>query len=58
MAGHGDSENFPGDLLFRFDGKIEKDKMSGSLDMGEYLDARWIAHRHVFGKLGTQAPEG
>jgi D-glucosaminate-6-phosphate ammonia-lyase len=47
MTGHGDSEGFLGDLLFRFDGKIEGEKMSGPLDMGEYLGAKWTAHRYV-----------
>ena len=47
MTGHGDSEGFLGDLLFRFDGKIEGEKMSGPLDMGEYLGAKWSARRYV-----------
>jgi D-glucosaminate-6-phosphate ammonia-lyase len=58
MTGHGDSENFLGDLFFRFDGKVEGDKISGSLDMGEYLDAKWTAHRHVFGRQGAAPLEG
>ena len=47
MTGHGDSEHFLGDLLFRFDGKIQGDTMSGPLDMGEYLGAKWSAKRYV-----------
>src|SRR5262245_38433175 len=33
-------------LSFTFTGKIENDSMSGELDMGEYLKARWSAKRH------------
>ena len=51
MTGHGDSDNFLGDLFFRFTGKIEGDTMSGSLDMGKYLNAKWTARRHTFGQL-------
>jgi D-glucosaminate-6-phosphate ammonia-lyase len=47
MTGHGDSEHFLGDLLFRFDGKIQGDTMSGPLDMGEYLGAKWSAKRYL-----------
>jgi L-seryl-tRNA(Ser) seleniumtransferase len=35
-------------LSFRFSGKLDGDNMSGTLDMGEYLDAKWTAKRHVF----------
>ena len=38
---HGDA------LGFSFAGKVEGDEMSGSLDMGEYLKARWKARRHA-----------
>ncbi len=38
---HGDS------LMFRFSGKVSGDSMSGTLDMGEYLKAKWTARRHV-----------
>jgi L-seryl-tRNA(Ser) seleniumtransferase len=34
-------------LSFTFTGKVEGETMSGELDMGEYLKARWIAIRHV-----------
>jgi hypothetical protein len=30
-------------------------EMSGALDMGEYLNAKWTATRHAFG--GSQASE-
>ena len=33
-------------LSFTFNGKVEGDRMSGDLDMGEYLSARWSARRH------------
>jgi D-glucosaminate-6-phosphate ammonia-lyase len=33
-------------LSFTFTGKVEGDTMSGELDMGEYLKARWSARRH------------
>jgi D-glucosaminate-6-phosphate ammonia-lyase len=36
-------------LNFTFTGKIDGDVMSGDLDMGEYLKARWTARRHRFG---------
>lgn len=39
---HGDA------LSFRFSGNLEGDTMSGKLDMGEYLEAKWTAKRHVF----------
>jgi uncharacterized pyridoxal phosphate-dependent enzyme len=35
-------------LSYRFAGKLGQDTMSGTLDMGEYLDARWTARRHAF----------
>jgi len=41
-------------LSYRFTGKLEGDKMSGSLDMGEYLGAKWTATRHAFGRAGDQ----
>ena len=37
-------------LSYRFTGKLEGDRISGALDMGEYLDAKWTATRHVFGR--------
>jgi len=39
---HGDS------LMFQFMGKVAGDGISGTLDMGEYLQARWTAKRHEF----------
>jgi uncharacterized pyridoxal phosphate-dependent enzyme len=39
---HGDA------LSFRFTGTVAGDTMSGSLDMGEYLTARWSAKRHDY----------
>src|SRR5260370_33095334 len=35
-------------LNFAFTGKINRDTMSGDLDMGEYLTARWSANRHRY----------
>ena len=37
-------------LSYRFSGKLAGDTMSGMLDMGEYLDAKWTARRHVFAR--------
>ena len=37
----------------KYSGKLSGDTMSGVLDMGEYLKAKWTATRHVFG--GTAA---
>ena len=37
-------------LTYRFTGKLSGDTMSGALDMGEYLSARWTAQRHTFGR--------
>jgi uncharacterized pyridoxal phosphate-dependent enzyme len=37
-------------LSFRFTGKLNGDTMSGDLDMGEYLGAKWSAKRHTFGR--------
>jgi L-seryl-tRNA(Ser) seleniumtransferase len=39
---HGDS------LSFRFAGTVMGDGMSGTLDMGEYLTAKWSAKRHEY----------
>jgi D-glucosaminate-6-phosphate ammonia-lyase len=36
-------------LSYRFKGTLDGDSMSGSLDLGEYLKARWTARRHAFG---------
>ena len=35
-------------LSYRFTGKLQGDRMSGALDMGEYLGAKWTATRHTF----------
>lgn len=35
-------------LSYRFTGKLEGDTMSGDLDLGEYLKAKWTAKRHTF----------
>jgi L-seryl-tRNA(Ser) seleniumtransferase len=39
-------------MSYRFTGKLEGDRMSGTLDMGEYLGAKWTATRHAFGRAG------
>ena len=39
---HGDSLNF------RFTGAVAGDTMAGTLDMGEYLAAKWTAKRHEY----------
>ena len=41
---HGDS------LMFTFSGKLSGDSLSGTLDMGEYLTAKWTARRHQYGQ--------
>ena len=38
---HGDS------LQFEFTGQLTGDQITGTLSMGEYLDAKWVARRHV-----------
>ena len=35
-------------LSFRFTGSVTGDEMAGTLDMGEYLTAKWTAKRHEF----------
>ena len=35
-------------LSYRFAGKLTGDTMAGTLDMGEYLGAKWTAKRHAF----------
>ncbi|HTS24512.1 MAG TPA: hypothetical protein VMH81_01465 [Bryobacteraceae bacterium] len=37
-------------LSYHFEGKLEGDAMSGDLDLGEYLKAKWTAKRHSFGR--------
>ena len=39
---HGDA------LSFRFTGTVKGDAMSGTLDMGEYLTAKWTAKKHDY----------
>ena len=39
---HGDA------LSYTFTGTVKGDGMSGTLDMGEYLGAKWTAVRHAF----------
>ncbi len=41
---HGDA------LTFNFTGKVSGNQISGDLDMGEYLQARWTAKKHEFRK--------
>lgn len=43
---HGDSLNFT------FSGSVTGDEMGGTLDMGEYLDAKWTATRRVNERRG------
>jgi L-seryl-tRNA(Ser) seleniumtransferase len=37
-------------LSFRFTGTLNADAITGDLDMGEYLGAKWSAKRHAFGR--------
>ena len=37
-------------IAYTFTGKVTGDEMSGTLDMGEYLGAKWSATRHAFGR--------
>ena len=40
-------------------GKLTGDKMSGDLDMGEYLKAAWTAKRHAYTpQRGDGPPQG
>ncbi len=39
-------------LSYTFTGTVNGDEMSGTLDMGEYLNATWAAKRHVVGRRG------
>ena len=45
-------ENHGAGLSYHFTGKLDGDKMSGDLDLGEYLTATWTAKRHSFGRGG------
>jgi uncharacterized pyridoxal phosphate-dependent enzyme len=40
-------------LFYDFSGTVEGDRMGGTVNMGEYGDARWSAQRHTY-----QAPKG
>jgi uncharacterized pyridoxal phosphate-dependent enzyme len=48
-------ENHGAALSYRFTGKLDGDKMSGALDMGEYMVAKWTATRHTFGRAQGDA---
>ena len=39
-------------LSYHFTGKLDGDTLSGALNMGEYLDGKWTAKKHVFGRQG------
>jgi L-seryl-tRNA(Ser) seleniumtransferase len=39
-------------LSFTFTGRVSGDTMSGDLDMGEYLSARWSARRYQYRQAG------
>jgi hypothetical protein len=41
---HGDA------LRYRFTGTVTGDTMSGTLDLGEYLSAKWVGRRYVPGQ--------
>ena len=45
-------------LTFTFTGKVSGDAMSGDLNMGEYLQARWSAKRHAGGQRADERPAG
>jgi hypothetical protein len=49
---HGDS------LSFRFTGTVTADTMTGTLDMGEYLTAKWTAKRHDYGEAERMRSTG
>ena len=49
VEAHGDA------LSYQFSGKVQGDTMSGTLNMGEYLNAKWTAKRHAFGRSGDDA---
>jgi L-seryl-tRNA(Ser) seleniumtransferase len=46
------SESHGAALSYHFSGKLDGDTLSGRLDMGEYLAAKWTATRHAFGRQG------
>ena len=39
-------------LSYNFEGRLEDGKMSGTVDLGEYGQARWTARRHQYGTPG------
>ena len=41
---HGDN------LSYTFSGTVNGDTLSGTLDLGEYLTAKWSAKRHTYGR--------
>ncbi len=43
------SESHGAAMFYHFAGKLDGDTMSGTLEMGEYLAAKWTAKRHAFG---------
>jgi L-seryl-tRNA(Ser) seleniumtransferase len=45
-------------LNFTFTGKVNGDAMSGDLNMGEYLTARWSAKRRPAGQRPGGRPPG
>ncbi|MGH9721659.1 MAG: aminotransferase class V-fold PLP-dependent enzyme [Bryobacteraceae bacterium] len=42
------TERYGDSLSFRFSGKLSGNTISGDLDMGEYLTAKWTATRHQY----------
>ncbi|NWG13682.1 MAG: hypothetical protein HXY20_09120 [Acidobacteria bacterium] len=42
------SEQHGDQLTFTFNGSLTGESMSGSLDMGEYLLAKWTVTRHEY----------
>ncbi len=42
-----------GTITFVFTGKVAGNQMSGALDMGEYLGAKWSASRKGFSLVAT-----
>jgi L-seryl-tRNA(Ser) seleniumtransferase len=43
-------ESHGASISYRFIGRLEGNSMSGDLDLGEYLSARWTATRHSYGR--------
>lgn len=39
-------------LTYEFEGKVDGDVMNGTVDLGEYGQARWTARRHQYGQPG------